>query len=121
MSEKFDMKLVIDPVTTPLLHARLSAAGSARERAALLRSLAESALRLTDNYRNADPRMTRAPYVDTSWRLDNPSAEGRHISRPPLRAVSKNPVVPERITSSNDDGIVAHDSDDIGDQFAAFY
>ena len=47
MSEKFDMKVVIDEVTTPLLHARLSSARSYRERAALLRSLAESALRGT--------------------------------------------------------------------------
>lgn len=45
MSGKFDMKLVIDAVTTPLLHARLSQASSYRERAALLRSLAEAALR----------------------------------------------------------------------------
>ncbi|WP_152530629.1 hypothetical protein [Paraburkholderia dilworthii] len=39
------MKLVIDAVTTPLLHARLSEASSYRERAAILRSLAEAALR----------------------------------------------------------------------------
>lgn len=45
MSDKFDMKLVIDAVTTPLLHARLSQASSYRERAALLRFLAEAALR----------------------------------------------------------------------------
>jgi hypothetical protein len=45
MSDKFDMKLVIDAVTTPLLHARLGKTASYRERAALLRSLAESALR----------------------------------------------------------------------------
>jgi hypothetical protein len=45
MSEKFDMKLVIDAVTTPLLHERLGKAASYRERAALLRSLAEAALR----------------------------------------------------------------------------
>jgi hypothetical protein len=121
MSVKFDMKLVIDPVTTPLLHAQLSAAGSARERAALLRALAESALRSAGDYRTADPRMTRALYVDTSWRLDNSGAEDRHVSGPSLRAVSGNPAVPERITPSNDGGIVAHDSEDIGDQFAAFY
>jgi hypothetical protein len=46
MNEKFDMKLVIDAVTTPLLHERLCAARSYRERAAILRSLAESALRV---------------------------------------------------------------------------
>jgi Tfp pilus assembly protein PilX len=45
MNGKFDMKLVIDAVTTPLLHARLSEASSYRERAAILRSLAEAALR----------------------------------------------------------------------------
>ena len=45
MIEKFDMKLVIDAVTTPLLHERLGKAASYRERAALLRSLAEAALR----------------------------------------------------------------------------
>jgi hypothetical protein len=45
MSEKFDMKLVINEMTTPLLHTRLRAARSAQERAVLLRSLAESALR----------------------------------------------------------------------------
>jgi hypothetical protein len=44
--DKFPMKLVIDAVTTPLLHAKLSEARSPRERAALLRSIAEAALRL---------------------------------------------------------------------------
>ena len=43
--DKFPMKLVIDAVTTPLLHARLSQARTPRQRAALLRSIAESALR----------------------------------------------------------------------------
>ncbi|MGU7775644.1 hypothetical protein ACV229_36515 [Burkholderia sp. MR1-5-21] len=45
MSEKFAMKLVIDDVTSPLLFARLSAISSPRDRAALLRSLAEAACR----------------------------------------------------------------------------
>jgi len=40
------MKLVIDPVTTPLLHAKLGEARTPRERASLLRSIAEAALRL---------------------------------------------------------------------------
>ncbi|MDQ7980352.1 hypothetical protein QYH69_24240 [Paraburkholderia sp. SARCC-3016] len=44
--DKFPMKLVIDPVTTPLLHAKLAEARTPRERASLLRSIAEAALRL---------------------------------------------------------------------------
>ncbi|HDR9060608.1 TPA: hypothetical protein QDB03_002215 [Burkholderia vietnamiensis] len=45
MSEKFAMKVVIDDVTCPLLHARLSLITAPRERAALLRAIAEAALR----------------------------------------------------------------------------
>jgi hypothetical protein len=61
MSDKFDMKVVIDTVTTPLLHSKLSSARSYRERAAILRSLAESALR-------GDPGATRTA-VDAATSL----------------------------------------------------
>ena len=119
MSEKFDMKLVIDVVTTPLLHARLSAARSARERAALLRSLAESALRSESNDvvfhpGNASVRVPgivgSQPHHDatdhpmtTAYRVAGADGENRQQS------------------VSNEDRSDSHDTEMLADQFAAFY
>src|ERR1700754_137622 len=82
MSDKFDMKLVIEAVNTPLLHARLSQSTSYRERAALLRSLAEAALR--GHHVTSEPeRQIAARHVETAAmaeRDDQPPA----AAQPPL-------------------------------------
>ncbi|MGF6782061.1 hypothetical protein [Paraburkholderia sp. GAS334] len=121
MSEKFDMKLVIDAVTTPLLHARLTAAGSARERAALLRSLAESALRASEDYRTTGARFTSAAQSDSAWHAAPSGVESRDGVRAPARIASADYVASGRPTVSNEATIDAFDPDAIGDQFAAFY
>jgi hypothetical protein len=110
MSEKFDMKVVIDSVTTPLLHERLRAARSYRERAAILRSLAESALRGTP------AGLTRVAGTD------QPAAAG-----PPTRATTDktDTVVPllergpesEVLAGTTGDG---HDVSALAAEFASF-
>lgn len=44
MNDKFSMELTINALVSPLLHERLGRCASARERAAVLRSLAEATL-----------------------------------------------------------------------------
>lgn len=46
MSDKYEMAVTINPLVCPLLHAKLGQCATARERAAVLRALAEKALRL---------------------------------------------------------------------------
>ncbi|CAG4914110.1 hypothetical protein [Paraburkholderia gardini] len=121
MSDKFDMKLVIDSVTTPLLHARLTAAGSARERAALLRSLAESTLRASEDYRTTGARFTSASQPDTPWHAAPPGVEDRDGARAPAHIASADVVAVDRPAVSSEATIDAFDPDAIGDQFAAFY
>jgi len=45
MSDKYEMAVTINPLVCPLLHARLGQCATARERAAVLRALAEKLLR----------------------------------------------------------------------------
>jgi len=45
MSDKIEMTVTINPLVSPLLFERLSACTSARQRAAILKSLAEATLR----------------------------------------------------------------------------
>ncbi|WP_325090398.1 hypothetical protein [Burkholderia contaminans] len=45
MSDKIEMTVTINPLVSPLLFERLSACTSARHRAAILKSLAETTLR----------------------------------------------------------------------------
>ncbi|MGF6547145.1 hypothetical protein [Paraburkholderia youngii] len=129
MSEKFDMKLVIDAVTTPLLHARLNQASSYRERAALLRSLAESALlrSLAESaLRGQEPvRMDAAASVAAGSLLP-PGAQ-------PATALLRRPedtprVVPEAaasvgrssVDSGNGDPASSYDVNEIADAFGSF-
>ncbi|WP_052382419.1 hypothetical protein [Paraburkholderia kururiensis] len=46
MSDKYEMAVTINPLVCPLLHARLGQCATARERATVLRALAEKVLRL---------------------------------------------------------------------------
>ncbi|MEZ0606287.1 hypothetical protein ACAX43_29790 [Paraburkholderia sp. IW21] len=119
MSEKFDMKLVIDEVTTPLLHARLSAARSPRERAAVLRSLAESALRSASGgvVFHPDNVAVRLPDMDTV--ASRPIASDRATpiasrSTDPGQDVNRQPVTNERQSGS-------HDTQLLADEFAGYY
>ncbi|CAN7794656.1 hypothetical protein SB861_29240 [Paraburkholderia sp. SIMBA_049] len=118
MSNKFDMKVVIDPVTTPLLHARLGQAASYRERAALLRSLAEAALR-------GDGNGTR-PEWPTAFSVGLPTSAS--VAYEPARQLDVSPRV-DRDTAAIKDGEPAtnerdadqaFDVDQIGEAFGAF-
>ncbi|MGF6267363.1 hypothetical protein OKW49_008357 [Paraburkholderia youngii] len=120
MSEKFDMKLVIDAVSTPLLHARLSQASSYRERAALLRSLAESALR---------GQGSAGTNAAASFAGDSPLSSGTQPAAAELRQPEEAPrVVPEATASverspavSNDgDPARSYDVNEIADAFGSF-
>ena len=105
---KFDMKVVIDPVTTPLLHARLGQASSYRERAALLRSLAEAALR-------GDGKATRSETVTAFSGSLPTSAPMTHV--PARQPEGTLPV--ERETAALKDGAPASNSNE-GDADQAF-
>jgi hypothetical protein len=114
MSEKFDMKVVIDSVTTPLLHERLSAARSYRERAAILRSLAESALRgvpTASGLPAASPGVTGNAHPEAAARFTGATEEGMEPVAPLLMRA------PEQLADSADDG---HDVAALADQFASF-
>ena len=123
MNEKFDMKLVIDAVTTPLLHARLSQANSYRERAAILRSLAEANLR--------GDQVTSEPDRQVAVRAaDNLAPSERYVVRP---SASGEPVAVARVDiDSSDDrvrivsidengGPDAHDADQISTALGAYF
>lgn len=116
MSDKFDMKLVIDEVTTPLLHARLSAATSYRERAALLRSLAESALRVDSVPVSLMPSFVRAPPARTEEHSarsgEKAAVTGAHIEPGTIR--------PDMRPDNGEETGGSHDVEMIADQFAAF-
>ncbi|MCC8397271.1 hypothetical protein LJ656_32370 [Paraburkholderia sp. MMS20-SJTR3] len=114
MSDKLQMKVVIDEVTTPLLYARLSAARSPRERAALLRSIAEAGLR--DAVNGESSRATRAS-------ADGLVVAGRQSeSQPaPFREVQSRPhELPLEVTSV-DSFDHAHDTDALANEFASFF
>jgi hypothetical protein len=118
MSNKFDMKVVIDPVTTPLLHARLGLAASYRERAALLRSLAEAALR-------GDGSGTRSESVTA---LSGSLPMSRSMAHEPARQLDISPRVEREAASTREgapasneeDAAQTFDVDQIGEAFGAF-
>jgi len=115
MSDKFDMKLVIDAVTTPLLHARLTQSNSYRERAALLRSLAESALR-----RETVPVVHAADRAAVSHNDPEPASS----SRPPVTGLDdRTPITGDAARSAinETDAFRAHDVDQIADAFGSFF
>jgi hypothetical protein len=122
MSDKFDMKLVIDAVTTPLLYARLSQAGSARVRAALLRSLAETALRgvgaAPPPVQQVSPHDVALP---TSDRSGTPSTMRSATALPggigDLPAIG---TVATILDNGNGDP-VAHDVEQIADAFGSYF
>jgi hypothetical protein len=121
MNGKFDMKLVIDAVTTPLLHARLSEASSFRERAALLRSLAEAAMResVASMGKSTYPVATSAamssrdgiPAEPQRQRDTRPSVE----TGTALSSESTPPSVPDESSEAH-----AYDVQGIGEAFGAF-
>jgi len=122
MSEKFDMKLVIDAVTTPLLYDKLSQAGSARVRAALLRSLAEAALR--GHHITSEPERQSAPrHVETA------ATTGRNYQSP---TGAPQPSLATRDVESDveevwihpvngNDRPESHDANQLADAFGAFF
>jgi hypothetical protein len=123
MSEKFDMKVVIDPVTTPLLHARLAEAKSYRERAAVLRHLAEAALRCV-------PAQTASSIVETAAAASIPatSASYRPLplpgsrDRPPAApAVSTLPVAADAEPGTGDGSLDGHNVDALADAFGGYF
>lgn len=125
MSDKFDMKLVIDAVTTPLLYATLSQAGSARVRAALLRSLAETALRgvgaVPPSVQQASPHHAALPTSDPGDPSDTPSAMRSETALP--GGIGDLPALGTVATMlGNGDGDpVAHDVEQIADAFGSYF
>lgn len=65
MSDKIEMTITINELVSPLLFERLSSCSSARRRAAVLKALAESALRkeLIDQVASARPAVADAAAV----------------------------------------------------------
>lgn len=122
MNDKFDMKLVIDAVTTPLLHARLSQAASFRERAALLRFLAESALRGEVAYRRS---VQPGGGVESSRTSSPTSTAPSHSSPPdmPRSALAREASGDYETQASNDEADAAHthDINQIADAFGSFF
>jgi hypothetical protein len=118
MSEKFDMKVVIDPVTTPLLHTRLGQASSYRERAALLRSLAEAALRGDGNGTHPEFRTAIPASVPTPASMAHQLARELEASPPLEREPATTSVGAPAI--NEDDAGQAFDVDQIGEAFGAF-
>jgi hypothetical protein len=126
MSDKFDMKLVIDAVTTPLLHARLCQANSYRQRAALLRSLAEAALRGSPGACGPEQQMTArdlaAPPREST--VCQPTPGDSHA---PTISVE---LAPTEVASAEAGGLryandvdlsPSHDVDQIADAFGGFF
>jgi hypothetical protein len=117
MSEKFDMKLVIDTVTTPLLHARLSAAGSYRERASLLRSLAESALRGDLAGGSTNGVVTAGVGVDPAGAIGHVRSGPNRL--PSIDASDIQERAPEYANEAPT--LQGHDVDQIADAFGTFF
>lgn len=119
MSDKFDMKLVIDAVTTPLLHARLSQAGSARVRAALLRSLAEAALRGSDESASVpqvrDVDLNAGSHSATKATMRSQPALAIRVEQEPASAAPETHSVNENGDPS------AHDVDQLADAFGSYF
>jgi hypothetical protein len=124
MSQKFDMKLVIDEVTTPLLHTRLSQANSYRERAALLRSLAESALRGDHALASVYPAATAAARLGDRAATSPQGLSSIQDSRPSdVTAVHQNaPIDYSGHQEANEERVFeGHDVDQIADAFGSFF
>jgi hypothetical protein len=121
MSDKFDMKLVIDAVTTPLLHARLSQANSYRQRAALLRSLAEAALRGSPGACGPEQQMTArdvaAPPRESTVGQPTPG----NLPAPTI-SVELAPAEECELRHANGAKLSpSHDVDQIADAFGGFF
>ncbi|MEX3815833.1 hypothetical protein AB3X96_37300 [Paraburkholderia sp. BR13439] len=123
MSEKFDMKLVIDAVTTPLLHARLRQASSYRERAALLRSLAEAALRencVTLDFERQVAVRAVYPAAVIARNVIAPEAVDQRAAA--TRVATEAVIEEDELRSINGtDEPGGHDVDQIADAFGAFF
>ncbi|SIT48764.1 conserved hypothetical protein [Paraburkholderia ribeironis] len=122
MSEKFDMKVVIDSVTTPLLHARLSEAKSYRERAAVLRQLAEAALRGVSAQPATSIAIGAATPVATPTNapiFQPDSFDRAGIGRADFTApVATGIVTPNEQSSLSLDG---HNTEELADAFGAYF
>ncbi|REE07163.1 hypothetical protein B0G71_7644 [Paraburkholderia sp. BL27I4N3] len=121
MNGKFDMKLVIDAVTTPLLHARLSEASSYRERAAILRSLAEAALRESAASMGKSTYRVAPSAAVPSWDGTPAEPQRQRDTRPSVAtgtALSSEPVPPFVPNESGE--AQAYDVQGIGEAFGAF-
>lgn len=110
--DKFPMKLVIDEVTTPLLHAKLGEARSQRERASLLRTIAEAALRL-----QLTASSTSAPYAQ------DVAATPGVTDTSPGRVLPEQPaaLADAHVTASNEEARGSFDSAGIADQLSSFF
>jgi hypothetical protein len=123
MSDKFDMKLVIDAVTTPLLHARLSQTSSFRDRAALLRSLAEAALRGDAGTFNRVEESSPL-HVEPVDRAALPGRRPRQLLEPLAPPpTSRGEIVDSTSTRLivDDPSGAGHDAEQLANEFQAFF
>ncbi|WP_143026498.1 hypothetical protein [Paraburkholderia fungorum] len=116
------MKLVIDAVTTPLLHERLGRAASYRERAALLRSLAEAALRgdqakpiaiSSVEAHAAPPEEMLTPHNTTFANSQRSNANAEFLVAPTGYTVALN--------ANEAQACEGHDVEQIADAFGSFF
>ncbi|WP_334033618.1 hypothetical protein [Burkholderia gladioli] len=90
MSDKIEMTITINELVSPLLFERLSSCSSARRRAAVLKALAESALRkeLIDQVASARPAVAAAAVASAMPRLDGPIRTAGKVDSDEFRVLS---------------------------------
>ncbi|MDN7805765.1 hypothetical protein [Burkholderia gladioli] len=90
MSDKIEMTITINELVSPLLFERLSSCSSARRRAAVLKALAESALRkeLIDQVASARPAVAAAAVASPMPRHDGPIRTAGKVDSDEFRVLS---------------------------------
>ncbi|MDF0506412.1 hypothetical protein POK33_37300 [Burkholderia cenocepacia] len=88
MSDKIEMTITINELVTPLLFERLSSCPSARRRAAVLKALAESALRQELTGRAVAAPATTASLAVPTPRRDAAASAGSTVDRDEFQILS---------------------------------
>lgn len=88
MSDKIEMTITINELVSPLLFERLSSCPSARRRAAVLKALAESALRQELTGRAVAAPATTASLAVPTPRQDTAASAGSTVDRDEFQILS---------------------------------
>ncbi|MBU9589479.1 hypothetical protein [Burkholderia multivorans] len=88
MSDKIEMTITINELVSPLLFERLSACSSARRRAALLKALAESALRHELTGRFVAAPTTAGRVAELASRQDTPARSLNAVENDEFKVLS---------------------------------